>query len=83
MTFLVALQWMELPAWHIHVLRALSDIQSLQLTRQLRGVRRLNARLGPSQEEAFNTLVAETLYHRSNVSRNDTRVNLFGRRFSS
>ena len=41
---------------------------------------RLNARLSPFQEEAFDAFVAETLDHRNYVSRNDTRVNSFGRR---
>jgi hypothetical protein len=46
------------------------------LTCQLCGLRRLNARLHPFQEEAFNAFVAEALDHRKTVSRNDTRVNL-------
>lgn len=67
---------MELPAWYAHILGTTRDIQALQLTRELAGMHGLNSRLGPSEEEALDALVAEALYHASSVSRTDTRVKL-------
>lgn len=63
MTFLLAFQSMELPTRLVHVLGAPCNIQSLKLTCQPCSVHRLNTRLGPFQEEAYNAVVAATPDH--------------------
>ena len=64
----LSLQWMELPAWNIHVLRATGDLKPLRLTPKPVGMRGLNTRLDSLQEEAVDAFVAEALDHEKLVS---------------
>jgi len=55
----VALQWVQSPAWPVHVPGAAGDVEATKLQPQSRGMLRLNTSFRASFEEAFQPAMAE------------------------
>ena len=61
-----------MPSWEIHVLTGTGGIQRQQLTRQSRGMGRVNTHRGAGLKEPMQAFVPETLDHATIVSCNVT-----------
>ena len=71
---------MQMPTWHINVLRRLRYVKQSQLAAKLRRVLWLNSSLASLPVEVLKSRVTEALYHLYSVSIRNTAVNILNDR---